>query len=465
MIDAVLRLAHLLRREGMDVSCSEVIDALGALRHVRLGVRGEVRETLRACLVKQAGREAFDRCFDTCFAGRRAGVADAASPGRAPVTGSGSSGPPAGTGPAMAAAITGAMLAGDDQELDRLATQAVGMFAGLDDPSRSERYLMHRVLRTIDISRMLSGAMQRLRAEGQLTELELVLQRTELAARLDGFRRRLADEIARRLAELGVDAHGGPAGIGESIERTRPDDLDLMELSRAEHDAIRRALPPLIRRLATRISHRRRQLRAGRVDLRRTVRRSLQTGGVPVEVATRRARPHRPELVVLCDVSGSVAEFAQFAFTLINALHDEVRDVRSFAFVDGVAEVTDLFTNATHQVAVSRLVERRGVVGLDGHSDYGAVFTQLAAEPLSSVVGPRTSLVVCGDARGNYRPGHPDAFYAVARRARRVYWLNPEPRSRWGTEDSLMEEYEPWCTTVHEVRTLAQFEQAITRML
>jgi uncharacterized protein with von Willebrand factor type A (vWA) domain len=170
-------------------------------------------------------------------------------------------------------------------------------------------------------------------------------------------------------------------------------------------------------------------------------------------------------VVVLCDVSGSVAEFAQFTFSLINALHAEVRMVRSFAFVDGVAEVTDVFQEARHDIAVNRLVERRGVVGLDGHSDYGAVFRQFVNEHLEDAVGNGTTVIVSGDARGNYRDAAAELFALIAARARRVYWLNPEPSELWGTTDSLIDSYRLGCTAVHEVRTLGQLADVIAELV
>jgi uncharacterized protein len=450
MIDQLLRLAQLLRAEGIDVSASEVVDSLRALDHVQLASRAHTRNALRACMVKQADHGVFDRCFAEIFDGVERADAPAAAD-------AGPAAHPAPAGGAVDQAVLQAMLDGDDQALQALAAQAVQMFAGIDADGGSQRYFMHRVMRGMDLSRMLSAAMQRLRSDDTLSEFELMLQRTELMSRIEEFRRTLAAEIARQLR--------GHEAAPDVPERSRPEDLDLLQLSRADAAAARRVLQPIVRRLAARAGRRRRRRANGRLDVRRTVRHSLQTGGVPIDPVTRKHRPHRAELVVLCDVSGSVAEFAQFTFTLVNALHDEVRSVRSFAFVDGVAEVSDVFRTATHEIAVSRLVERKGVVGLDGHSDYGRVFAQFAAEPLLSAIGPRTSLIVCGDARGNYRPDNAEAFSAIARRARKVYWLNPEPRAQWGGADSLIEIYRPWCTEVLEARTLGQLEAAAERLV
>ena len=229
------------------------------------------------------------------------------------------------------------MQQGDDAQIAILAQQAVDALAGFDDDAEhSERYYLHKVMRAIDLSRMLSAAMQQLRREGELTELELMLARNEFAEMLEQFRRRLAAEIAARMGAAGI-AHAD-VDIGAGLA-----DRDMLQLSSLELNELRRVVQPLARQLAARISSHRRLRSTGRLDARRTVRRSLQAGGVPLDVVMRRRHPHRPELVLLCDVSGSVAEFAQFTFTLVHALHDELRRVRSFAFVDGIAEVTDLF--------------------------------------------------------------------------------------------------------------------------
>jgi uncharacterized protein len=179
----------------------------------------------------------------------------------------------------------------------------------------------------------------------------------------------------------------------------------------------------------------------------------------------RRRHPHRPELVVLCDVSGSVAEFAQFTFTLVHALHDELRRVRSFAFVDGIAEVTDLFETASHDIHVNRFVERRGVLGDDGHSDYGRALTRFVDFHLHDAVGPRSTVIICGDARTNYRDDGIAALRAIADQARRVFWLNPESETEWGTTDSAMADYREVCRGVFEVRTLRQLGDAITALV
>lgn len=452
MIDRLILLAEQLRQAGIDVSTSEIIDAGRALEQLDIGDSRLLRECLRSTMVKEADpAHLFDRCFDAVFrvtAGRpsRPSAARNADPPASPSTG------------ALDKAVLCALLSGDDAALAALAEQAVQLFSGIESNDGSERYFLHRVMRAIDLSRMLSAAMQQLRRSEELGDLELMLRRNEITQRIENFRRQLAAAIAQRLKADHASDNAVP-------ERLRPDELDLLHLSRAEQDEIRRMLQPLLRRMAARIGRKRKLRSVGRLDPRRTVRRSLQSGGVPIDIVMRRRHPHRPDVVVLCDVSGSVAEFAQFTFTMINALHSEVRRVRSFAFVGGIAEVTDIFEDARFDIAVNRLVERRGVVGLDGHSDYGAVFTQFHDRHLEDAIGTGTTLIVTGDARGNYRDGGAEQFARIAERARRVYWLNPEPQVVWGTDDSLIEEYRRSCTAIREVRTLGQLADVIAELV
>ena len=464
MLDVLVTFAEQLRQEGFDVSASELIDASRAVCLVDIADKALVRDVLRSTMVKEADTaRRFDAVFERVFrvSGQRS---EGVAVGTPSPTGPSSHGAPTTTVPparpgSLDDEVLAALLERDTDALVALAIQAVDSFSGIGGTEGSERYFLHRVLRAMDLSRMLSAAMQQLRRDESLDDLELMLRRNEIAQGLEEFRRRLASEIAARVHEQMDDA-----GI-DIPERTAPEDLDLLALSRAEYEQVRLALQPLLRKLATKIGRKRRRRASGRLDVRRTVRRSLQTGGVPLEVVMRRKHPHKPEVVVLCDVSGSVAEFAQFTFTIINALHDELRNVRSYAFVDGVAEVSDVFVDARYEVAVSRLVERRGVVGLDGHSDYGAVFDRFHRLHLDDAVGSATTLIITGDARGNYRDAGLDDFTRIAARARRVYWLNPEPEELWGEDDSLMLDYRHACTNVFEVRTLGQLADVIAELV
>jgi uncharacterized protein with von Willebrand factor type A (vWA) domain len=221
---------------------------------------------------------------------------------------------------------------------------------------------------------------------------------------------------------------------------------------------------PLARRLATRLTARRRLGRAGRLDMRRTMRASLSTGGVPVVTKHRPHKPHKPELVVLCDVSGSVTAFAHFTVLLAYALREQFTRVRVFAFVDTCDEVTRFFDAASDPVeALSRMSREADVVWFDGHSDYGHAF-EVFAERWPDAITPKSSLLVLGDARVNYRPLALPVLRQLARQARHAYWLNPEPRQYWGSGDSAAPAYADVVPMV-ECRNAAQLEEFVQGLL
>ncbi len=464
LLDRVVQLAERLRRSGIQVSTGELIDACQALEHLDLLDRSALRAGLRAAMVKEPlGAAQFDRVFATVFRAEPGSDDHAPGDGASPIAGPSREAPVERThdhrpsAPGLADAILEALHDGDEEELRFLAARAVELHSGIGEQPGSQRYFLHRVLRAVDLTRMLTTEMQRLRRDEAmgLTELELLLQRNELARLLEDFRRELAAQIADRLDR------GDLADAADTLPMTR----DLLALSAVELNELRRTVQPLARQLAARIGRRRRQRATGRLDARTTARRSLQTGGVPLDPAWRKRHPHRPDVVVLCDVSGSVAEFAQFTFTLVHALHDELARVRSFAFIDGIVEVTDLFEAATHDIHVARLLERRGLIAGDGHSDYGQAFETFCRRHLDDVVTPRTTVLVTGDARTNYRAAGLTPFRSLCQRARRVYWLNPEPEDQWNTDDSAMSAYSPTCAGVYEVRSLRQLADAIAAVV
>ena len=450
MVDHVTRLAVVLRRAGIDVATGDLIDATRALMLLDLLDRELVRSALRAVMIsREPDLAVFDRAFDLVFA---PGAAMPEQPG-VPVGAEMALDRP--TAANLSHDVGAAAARGDIDAMRALAARAVAMYGGDD---AGDRLVIHRIMRALDLANMLSAVMRRLRSEGELSEFELSLRRHEIARALEEFRRALADEIAKsRLAASGDD--------GDQELPVGALDRPVLSLSSAELAELRRTLQPLARQLAARVGRRRRPRSTGRLDPRRTFRRSLQTGGIPIDPALRRTHPHRPDVVVLCDISGSVAEFAQFTFTLVHAIHDVLAGVRSFAFVGGVADMTEIFTTADFDVPVQRVLERRGVVGFDGHSDYGAVFQQFCDQYLDDVVGRRTTVLVTGDGRTNFRDPGVAAFARIAERARRVYWLDPEPEAEWETDDSAMAEYRVHCDGVFEVSTIRALSDVIAAIV
>ena len=219
-----------------------------------------------------------------------------------------------------------------------------------------------------------------------------------------------------------------------------------------------RVVAQLKRRLATQGHEQRGRRRSQVVDVRRTMRASLETGGVPLDLKYRPRRPRRPELYVLCDVSTSVTSASVFFLSVLHALHDSFRKLRSFVFVERISEVTDVFERERSFAAVSRAIASdAGVADVSGYTDYGRVWLEFLDQVVDDL-DPRSTVIVLGDARTNGREPHAAAFGAVSQPAGRTFWMNPEPRLYWNYGDSVMAAYEPYCDGVFECWTTKQLE-------
>ncbi|MGH9154676.1 MAG: vWA domain-containing protein [Acidimicrobiales bacterium] len=438
-----------LRAVGLPVSLTEDLDALAALGHLDLGDRGAFRSALAATLVKSAAHlPTFDAVFEVFFAlpaaGDRAGYA---------------------TDDVDLAALVEEVLATGDERArstlaPRLAAEAVRRLAGMEaGRPLTGGYYLHRTLRALDIEGVLERLLAAVQDSGDGSAFEVRLIADDLRLRAAAVRSGIEAEIRRRLA-----AERGTAALARAVRRPLPEDVDFLHAAGDDLVAVRRALQPLSRRLAARLARRRRRHRAGPLDFRATVRHSLSSAGVPVELRHRRAHPTKPEIVVIADISGSVASFARFTLQLVHALAGEFGRVRSFVFIDGVDEVTHMFDGAAEIAdALRRVNTEADVVWADGHSDYGHALSSFWVR-WGSEVGPRTTVLILGDARNNYHAPEAWAVAELARRARRVYWLNPEPRSYWDTGDSIVSQYAAHCHGAFECRNLRQLQKVVERV-
>jgi hypothetical protein len=179
----------------------------------------------------------------------------------------------------------------------------------------------------------------------------------------------------------------------------------------------------------------------------------------------RNRRPGRPELVLLCDMSGSVAGFAQFTLLLVQALADQFSKVRSFAFVGLTDEITSLVSTgaADPEGLARRIMTEARLTRWGTNSDYGDSLNSFVEE-WPDVIGPRTSVLILGDGRTNGGDPNLAALRRIADRARHVHWLNPEARNYWGTGDSAARQYRE-IVPMHECRNLRQLTQLVTELL
>jgi uncharacterized protein len=461
-----------LRAAGIPVSLTENLDAMEALRHIPLEDRDAFKYALAATLVKNnAHWKAFETVFEVYFSlrGRQYHLTDntdgAADElitdllGAREGDGSGTDGL---TPEQLAEMLYRALMDGNDAMMRAIARAAVTRYAGME-PGRpvGGTYYLYRTLRQLDLDAVLEKMMAaaRERTHDELTDLEERLTREEYEARLDALRREIEAEIRRRLV-----ADRGAEAVAKSLRKPLPEDIDFMHASREELVALRKAIAPLTRKLAVRLARKRRHGRKGPLDFRSTVRHSLSYGGVPAEPKFRYPRPSKPEIMVVADISGSVAAFARFTLQMVYAISSQFSRVRSFVFIDGIDEVTDYFKGEEDiSVAIHRINTEADVIWVDGHSDYGHAF-EAFWERWGRDINAKTTVLLLGDARNNYHAAQAWVLAEMAKKARHVYWLNPEPRSYWDTGDSIVGQYATHCDGAYECRNLKQLERFVEQL-
>jgi uncharacterized protein len=460
MLGSLVAFVDELRQVGVPVSMVEVMDASAALEHTDIGDRESFRAALAATLVKNARHiETFDATFDIFYGLKPAQEGDSHD------SGTGSEPPSGGGGAGDAAelfdAIVDALSSGDRETMRMLARRAVSELSGIQ-PGRpvGGRYYFYRVMRRLGAETLvdrLLAATGDAGSGGDPLDERLRVERAEASAEM--FRSAVRQEIVRRLVE-----DRGPEAVAQTLRTPLVEDVDLMHATRDELTRLDAVIAPLARKLATRLAVRMRRGRRGRLDVRRTIRRSLEHGGALVTPRFKPPRVSKPELVLLCDVSGSMATFARFTLQLTYAISHHFSRVRSFAFVDGIDEVTRYFgPGVDFSDAVVDMSAGATLVWRDGHSDYGAAL-EAYLDRFGDVVTPRSTVIVTGDARSNYRDARPELVAQLASRARALFWLNPESHRYWDTGDSVMSTYAPHCSDVVEVRTLRQLERFVERV-
>jgi uncharacterized protein with von Willebrand factor type A (vWA) domain len=431
----VVAFCERLRAEGVPVGTAEILDAFEALSAVPWTEPADFREALAATIAKsQEDRRVFELVFDRYFF--RAAEAEALEQGiREEHRYDGAEQLDLDQ---LREAIRQAISQGQDGAMRDAARLAIAAFGRRGEGSGVVGVDVQRIRRTLG-----------LQASRETPDGEPPLEREQIQE----FERHLRRELERAL-----------------IERTQkmPPSRPLADLDRAlptspiqDLAAVHRAVTQLKRRLATLGHEQRGRRRASTVDMRRTMRASLETGGVPLRLRYRPKRPRRPEIYVLCDVSTSVTSASVFFLSVLHALHDSFRKLRSFVFIERISEVTEVFERERDFRAIAEKISREGgVADVSGYTDYGRVWLEFFEE-ISEDLDPRSTVIVLGDARTNGREPHAEVFARIAERAGRTFWLNPEPRLYWNYGDSVMAAYERHTTTAFECWTTKHLENFV----
>ncbi|MET8651009.1 vWA domain-containing protein [Nocardia aurea] len=454
MTDRLVDFVGILRDYGITAGPSETVDAAEAILALGLTDTHRLRSGLAATLLRRNGQRAvFDQLFDLYFLG-----IDTIDPH-----------PP--EQPESLEAIRDrvvSVLADDERttttELARETLTRLGGYGGAGAGRTPNSvgtgsgmgwssYQTMKALRPEELIDRIAETM------GGTDELATAVHTIEAERRVDAFRATVRTEAMLRSAQLrGTDyiARRGVESATDHVDFLGAREQDLAEM--------RRLVTPLARKLATRLAARRKKSVRGHIDMRRTLRRSMATGGVPIDPVLRARKHGRPDLVILADLSGSVTGFAEFTLHLTQALQDQFSRVRSFGFVDTCDEITPYFTPGTPPApGIATRIIRETHVSRFGSSNYGEAFRAFTTTHLEAL-GPRTSLLILGDARTNRTDPNLDALHLMLDRAKNVYWLNPEPARSWSTGDSAAATYAEH-VTMHECRNVEQLTTVIGRLL
>jgi hypothetical protein len=463
---ALATLVDELRAVGVGVSVGEHLDAARALASIPLADQEVVRSSLQCALIKRAEHlDAFNVLFNLYFAG----------------TGPSEPGPLHDLSAAeLAAALRAAISSGDPAALRQLAEEYVRRYAALEPGApvagvfamiaASEAANLDGIRAEL-LAAMAgqaggdgegeggggdsgsggsggggSGGGWNVRGSAAIADR---LRRAEADRAVDSFRAELQAAIRRALV-----ADRGARAVSKTLRVRLAEDVDIATASAAEQEAMVASIGPLAHQLSKLLAQQ--EFRRPRLSIRRTLHLAMGTGGVPFRIGTEPAPPPKPEIVVLCDVSGSVATFSRFTLNLLIALDSRLSRLRAFSFVDGLSEITELVSEARSAGRqLSQAEAARGAVRWNGSSDYGHVLRDFARD-YSRQFSRRTVVLVVGDARTNYLDPAAGALAEVSERVGKLYWLNPEPRRYWNQGDSVMSRYAPLCTQVRECSTLRQ---------
>ena len=473
MQQKLIDFTNLLRKSGVRVSVAETLDAFVALDEVSIGDREVFRDALRTTMVKR-GEDiaAFEHLFDLYWSAFYDGLRDSFD---------------------KAASEAG----GGKLDLEQLMNAIQQGLQNLQGDQEMDLSELAKALLTQDLSQL--EQLIRQAAQGAGTErIENMLQvgfftrRTMEQMDAEGAGRELRD-LARQLREGGmpdaqVDAlmdliERYMEALRQSVRQFTERELqqrnfDYMEKFRRESlleksfynltEEEVRQMREVVNRLAHRIKNilsiRKRRLKKGKLDLHTMLRRNMAHGGVPFEVIYKQRKKDRPKLVILCDVSSSVANVSRFMLQFVYQLQECFNKIRSFVFVSELGEVTQLFKDLEVNQAIEKALDGGDVINVYTRSNFGHAFHHFWKNYLAAIDN-KTTVLLLGDARNNYNDPRSWCLREMHNKAKNVVWLNPESPSAWGFGDSVMDKYLPHVDIAEECRNLRQLSRIVDKLV
>jgi uncharacterized protein with von Willebrand factor type A (vWA) domain len=468
MEEKLVEFASLLRQNGVRVSLAETLDAFSASELTGLFERETFRAALRATMIKRSSElPVFEELFELYFSGLGEIIKQASQ--------------------AVQDALSMSdqefqkfldevekMLKAHGEELSELAKQLLSNQNGqlekmLREAARAVR--LSNIERTVEenyFARALARQLGLDKIEREIQQLREQLEKSDMPAtakaRMEQYldrRLKALDDIIRRY----VRAEREKRNLRER-ESQRLQQLGEKSFYYLTEDEMRRmneAIARLAQRLRNIVSVRRKRAKRGRFDVKKTMRRNLEFGGVPFKLRFDRRKKEKPQVVVMCDVSDSVRNVSRFMLQFVYALQDLYSRVRSFVFVSDIGEITEHFRNNDAAEALD-LALKGDVINVYAHSNFGYAFRTFLRDHIAAI-NNKTTVIVLGDARNNYNLPHDWCLRDIRQRAKQLIWLNPENRNTWGFGDSEMDRYAQHCDLVEECRNLNQLYKVVDRLV
>lgn len=467
----VIEFTNLLRKSGIRVSVAEGIDSFLALEELSIEDRDIFKDALRSSMVKRGDEIAtFDELFDLYWSGFYDNLKDSFGD-------------------------LGEQMGDMGVDLDDLMRQMAEAMQGMD--GEMDLGELAKALLTQDLA-ALENMIREAAEEAGTGRIENMLQvgffsrRTNEQLDLEGAGGQL-EELAAKLAEMGMGSEEIEAMrqmIQKLIENMRRSVKNFVEreLQTRNHDYMEKfrkemlqeksfyhlteeeiaRMREVVSRLAQRIKNvlsiRKKRIKRGKLDLHQTLRRNMARGGIPFEVIYKHRRKDRPKLVILCDVSSSVANVSRFMLQFMYELQEAFTKIRSYVFVSELGDVTTVFKGSDVSSAIEKALDGGDVINVYTRSNFGHAFHDFWKDHLSSLDN-RTTVLILGDARNNYNDPRAWCLRDIHSKSKNVVWLNPESPSAWGFGDSVMDRYMPYCDVVEECRNLRQLSKIVDQIL
>ena len=430
-----------LRASDVRVSTGEAIDAAGAMKLVGFDDRTRLRDTLGIVLAKSPEeKETHDHLFDLFFkrerphgqTGERAEDDGGAAPARDEMD------------------LQGLSESGDEAAI-AMALERAAEEVGLGDIrfSTQTSYYAQKMLKAMGGDGLQQKLVEQLQAhtpEGEEAAKALMAARADMLARS-------REHVERSFEVFGV-------GATEQFRDDYLSDTALDRVTGQDMARMRSLIARIAKKLATKHSRKRRKRNVGVLDVRRTLRANAGFDGVPFDVAWKQKTKDRPKIMAICDVSGSVAQYVRFLLLLLYSFQEEIPDITSFAFSGRLQNVSEQLESHDFEEAMDRITKTIGM----SSTDYGQSWSDLKTQHFN-LIDRRTTLIILGDGRSNYGDGRLDIFREATARAKRTIWLTPEQKPLWGTGDSLLPRYQPYCDVMTPVANLRDLERAVDDVL